>query len=36
MNNKLNKLWKAVTNEYKIVEVIGEGSGGQVVRAVNR
>jgi serine/threonine protein kinase len=33
---KLEASWKCVKNDYKIVEVIGEGTGGQVVKAIHR
>jgi serine/threonine protein kinase len=32
----LDKAWKLASKDYKIVELIGEGSEGQVVRAKNR
>tara|TARA_B110000285_G_C15070634_1_gene587713 strand:- start:1275 stop:1388 length:114 start_codon:yes stop_codon:yes gene_type:complete len=32
----LDKAWKLASQDYKIVELIGEGSEGQVVRAKNR
>ena len=33
---KLDSKWKTVSKEYKIVEVLGQGSGGLVVQAVHR
>ena len=33
---KLDSSWKAVKNDYKIVEVIGEGGDRQVVKGVHR
>ena len=33
---KLDAGWRTVKNDYKIVEVIGEGTGGQVVKAIHR
>ena len=33
---KLDSSWKTVKDKFKIVEVIGEGSYGQVVRAIER
>ena len=32
----LDSSWKTVSKDYKIVDVIGQGSGGQVVKAMNR
>jgi serine/threonine protein kinase len=33
---KLEASWKCVKDDYKIVEVIGEGTGGQVVKGIHR
>ena len=33
---KLNSEWKATKEIFKLTEVLGEGSGGQVVKAVHR
>ena len=33
---KLSQQWKLISNEYKLLDFIGEGSFGQVVRAKNR
>ena len=33
---KLSQKWKTISNEYKHLDFIGEGSFGQVVRAKNR
>ena len=32
----LDSSWKTVSKDYKIVDVVGQGSGGQVVKAMNR
>ena len=32
----LDSSWKSVSKDYKIVDVVGQGSGGQVVKAMNR
>lgn len=32
----LDSSWKTVSKDYKIVDVLGQGSGGQVVKAMNR
>ena len=34
--NKLGKAWKVIKEKYKLLEILGEGSGGQVVRASHR
>ena len=33
---KLDSKWKTVSKDYKIVDIIGQGSGGLVVQAVHR
>ena len=33
---KLDSSWKAVKQEFKLVQVLGQGSGGQVVKAIHR
>ena len=33
---KLGSTWKALKEHYKLTEVIGEGQGGQVVKAYRR
>lgn len=32
----LNKAWKTVSVDYKIIKLIGEGAYGQVAKAKNR
>ena len=34
--NKLDNSWKTVKENYKLVAVLGEGGGGQVVKARHR
>lgn len=34
--SKLSAKWKSITKQYKLVDFLGEGSFGQVVRAKNR
>ena len=34
--SRLDKAWKTVTEEFKVVKVLGEGTGGQVVKAKHR
>lgn len=33
---KLSPDWKVTKEQFKLTEVLGEGSGGQVVKAVHR
>ena len=33
---KLDSSWKAVKTHYKLTSVMGEGAGGQVVKAKHR
>ena len=33
---KLHSSWKALKTDYKITELIGEGSGGQIVKGRHR
>lgn len=34
--SKLDKTWKTITDEFKVVKIIGEGTSGTVVKAVHR
>ena len=33
---KLSSSWKAIKKDYKITEVLGEGSGGQIIKGRHR
>lgn len=33
---KLDSKWKTVSEDYKILDVLGQGSGGLVVKAMHR
>ncbi len=36
MQQELKSHWKYVNNEYKLIQVISQGTHGQVIRAINR
>ena len=35
-HSKLDGSWKNVTKEYKLLQVLGQGTGGQVIKAKHR
>ena len=35
-HSKLDQSWKNVTKEYKLLQVLGQGTGGQVIKAKHR